>query len=552
VPTEAAKSVDIKEIVTHLRQLLTEGRTDEALEQVACLLTQMRDQNNALQIRLLKTLRLQFGRKSEKLSPDQLALVLEKFEEAQAIVETPAAPPEAPAQSAPSTPSEPVSTELPAPKPKPRKGHGRKPLPTSLPREVRPLQVPAAERSCTLCGREKPCIGYERSEMLEFVPAGFKVIVNAREKLACRACEGDVVIAPAADKLIDGGLPGPGLLAQVLVAKYGEHLPLNRQSQIYKRHGVELRVSTLADWVTAATDALAPLAKAILDKAMVAHVLQSDDTGLCVLDRDHPNGSKRGHVWFYVGDMKWAAFVYTPDWKAEGPQSVLAERRGWLLVDGYAGYGALFRREGATAVEVGCWAHSRRYFFEALKAGDERAAVAIDLIGKLFAVDRQAKEDGVGHEELLIRRQRDAAPVLEKLGRWMADLHPRLPPKSSLAQAIGYTVRRWTALSRFLEDGRLPLHNGLSELQARQVAVGRKNYLFAGSDKGAERAAIAYTLISTCMLNGVEPWSYLRDVLDKLAAGWPQRRLDELLPPNWAQQQAQQQASTAPASLVPT
>lgn len=549
------KSVDVEGILAHLRQLLTEGRIEDALKQVALLLTQMRDQNNALQIRLWKALKQQFGRKSEKLSSEQLALFLEQL--ASAPGATPAGADAAPAPVEAPAPGEPApapSAVLASPQPKPRKGHGRKPLPASLPRETVPLTVLEQDRTCALCGAAKAKIGEERSEVLEFVPAGFKVLVYAREKRACRPCQAEVSIAPAADKVIDGGLPGPGLLAQVLVAKYQEHQPLHRQSQTYQRYGVELSVSTLADWVAQSTDALAPIARAILERALLAHVLQSDDTGLCVLDRDHPNGSKRGHVWFYVGDKKYAAFTYTPDWTAKGPQSVLDGRIGWLLVDGYRGYDALFTRPGATAIEVGCWHHARRRFFEALEAGEPRAAVALDLIKKLFALERQANERGVSHQERLALRQQGSAPVLQKLGEWMASLQPYLPPKSPLAKAIGYAVRQWAPLSRFLEDGLLPLHNGLSELQARRVAVGRKNYMFAGSDRGAERAAIAYTVISTCILNRVEPWGYLRDVLGKLASGWPQSRLQELLPPFWAaaQHESQQNAGAAPPALVPT
>jgi transposase len=538
----SAKS-DIDVLLSALKQLLVEGRVDEALEQVASLLRQMREQNNALQLRLGKLLRLRFGRTSEKVSGQQLALFLEQLGHLTQAAPTP--PPQT--GSAP-----PDVGELPRPTPPPRKGHGRKPLPPSLPREENILSPSEKERVCGTCGQQKSSLGYERSEVLEFIPARFKVVVNAREKLACRACGDGVVIGPVADKVIDSGLPGPGLLANVLVAKYAEHQPLTRQSETYKRAGVELRPSTLADWVGASTELLAPLAQRILQHALASHVLQSDDTGLKVLDRDAPHGIKRGHVWIYVGDAKWAAFVYTPDWKGEGPQSVLAERKGWLLVDGYAGYDALFQGEAATAVEVGCWSHARRYYIETLEKGDIRAAVPVDLIGQLFAIERQATTAGLSPDERLAWRNQYSRPVLAQLGQWMNTMSAGEPPKSPLAGAIGYSVRRWVALGRFLEDGRLPLENNLSERLLRPVAVGRKNYLFAGSDKGAERACIAYTLLGTCKLNGVEPWAYLCDVLSKLAAGWPHSRLDELLPPYWAaQHQAQQQAHAASLPATP-
>jgi transposase len=520
-------AADIKGITEHLRKVLTDGRVDEALGMVETLLAQLRARNTELELQILKLRKHQFGQRSEKVDPDQLALFLAQAQAeskeidaaVKAILEAAAPGPETP---------------IPAPKPKPRQGHGRKPLPPHLPREEVILEPAAAEKICATCGGEKACIGYERSEVLEFVPASFKVIEYARAKCACRKCGEGVVIAPPAAKPIDGGLPGPGLLAHVLVSKYKDHLPLHRLSGIYARSGVDLKASTLGDWVASGTDGLEPIARAIWRNALAAHLLQSDDTGIKVLDKDHPNGVKRGHLWVYLGDGKWSAFVYTPDWKGEWPQSFLAERKGWLQVDGYAGYDVLFTREGATAIEVSCWAHARRGFVETLEAGDLRAAIPVELIRQLYAIERVATEAGDDHEARLQRRQREAPPIIAALGKWMADTYNKEPPKSPLAKACYYAIARWEGLKRFLEDGRLPLDNTASERALRQVAVGRNNYLFAGSDQGGERAAIAYTVMGTCVLAGVDPLAYLTDVFQKLATGWPHRRLDELLPPNWA------------------
>ena len=250
----------------------------------------------------------------------------------------------------------------------------------------------------------------------------------------------------------------------------------------------------------------------------------------------------------YLGDGKWCAFVYTPDWKGEWPQSFLAERKGWTQVDGYAGYDHLFTREGATAIEVSCWAHARRGFVETLEAGDLRAAIPVELIRQLYAIERASTEAGEDHEARRERRQREAPPIIAALGKWMADTYNKEPPKSPLAKACYYAIARWESLKRFLEDGRLPLDNTASERALRQVAVGRNNYLFAGSDQGGERAAIAYTVIGTCMLAGIDPLAYLTDVFQKLAAGWPHRRLDELLPPNWAAARAAETADAAPVA----
>jgi transposase len=534
-------AADIKGITEHLRKVLTDGRVDEALGMLESLLAQLRARNTELELQILKLKKHQFGQRSEKVDPDQLALFLSQAQAesneidaaVKAILEAAAPGPETP---------------IPAPKPRPRQGHGRKPLPAHLPREEIILEPAAEEKICATCGGEKACIGYERSEVLEFVPATFKVIEYARAKCACRKCGDGVVIAPPAAKPIDGGLPGPGLLAHVLVSKYKDHLPLHRLSGIYARSGVDLKASTLGDWVTAGTDALDPIARAIWRNALGAHLLQSDDTGIKVLDKDHPNGVKRGHLWVYLGDGRWSAFVYTPDWKGEWPQSFLAERKGWLQVDGYAGYDDLFTREGATAIEVSCWAHARRGFVETLEAGDLRAAIPVELIRQLYAIERAATDAGEDHEARRERRQREAPPIIAALGRWMADTYNKEPPKSPLAKACYYAIARWEGLKRFLEDGRLPLDNTASERALRQVAVGRNHYLFAGSDQGGERAAIAYTVIGTCMLAGVDPLAYLTDVFQKLAAGWPHRRLDELLPPNWAASRAAELTAASPVA----
>lgn len=533
------KTLDIAGVVSELRELIAQNRSDEALSKVAALLAQMSDQNRELQLRLGKLLKHQFGRRSEKIDPAQLALLLGALA---------AKPAQAPAEVVPAQPPAPPASDGQLPAPKPRKGHGRRPLPESLPVETVKIPVPAEERVCAICGAEKTCIGHERSETIEYVPASFKKVVFEREKLACRPCQEGVVVAPPAAKVIDGGLPGPGLLAHVVLSKYKDSLPLHRLRDIYKRCGVDFPVSTLADWVAQAADVLGPIAERIAQQALASHLLQTDDTGLRVLDRDHPAGIKRGHIWVYVGDSRWAAFRYTPDWQSEDARAFLKDRRGWLLHDGYAGYDALHKATDGP-IEVACWTHTRRGFVEALEAGDSRAAVPVDLVRQLYAVESAADKAGDTHELRLERRRRDSAPVLDRLWKWMAETALREPPKSPVAQAIGYALRRRDALSRFLEDGRLPLDNNGSENALRGIALGRKNFLFAGSDAGAQRAATLYTIIGTCTLCKVEPWGYLREVLTRLAAGWSARRIDELLPPAFAaaaaKDQPQQQLDAA-------
>jgi len=342
-----------------------------------------------------------------------------------------------------------------------------------------------------------------------------------------------LVVAPVGDKVIERGLPGAGMLAQVLVDKYQDHLPLNRQAGRYERLGYEIPRSTLSDWVHAATDLLEPLWKVNREAALVADVLQADGTHLKVLDREHPNNVKRGSLWCFVGDGKYVHFEYAPNESREGPLSLLRAREGPLVVDADTKLDSLFTAEDAKAYEVGCWMHGRRRFVEALKGGELMAAYPLDLIRRMYAVEELAK--GLGPDEVHALRQLHTRPVMDVLWKWMAEKGPELRPSYPLAQAIGYAAKNRVALTRFLDDGRLPIDNGASERAIRAVAVGRKNYLFAGSDAGGKRAAIAYSMLGSCALVGVNPWAYLKDVFEKLARGWPKGKIFDLLPADWAE-----------------
>ncbi|MCC6997683.1 MAG: IS66 family transposase [Deltaproteobacteria bacterium] len=518
-----------------LLEMLAAERGPEAIELVLQMLRQIGDRNAHLELEQERLLRKHLGRTSEKISPQQLSLLKQLLGEPSddaAVAEATLAPPE---------------VELPETHtPKRKKGHGRRALPEHLPRVEIIHTVPEAERACPTCGGARACIGHEQSEVLEFVPASFKVEVHKREKLACSACAEGVATAPAPDKVIEKGRPGPGLPAQVVVAKYADHLPLTRQRTLYLREGVELPVSTLTDWVTAVHSTIAPLCVRIGEHAIVSHVLQADDTGINVLDQDAPGGAKRGHLWCYVGDATWASFTHTPDWRKEGPQSYLAARRGWLVADAYKGYDGLFTRPGATPVEVACWAHARRPFAELALGGDARAAPVIELVRKLYEIEECARLDGVSPEERQARRQRESLPLVDAITAACITARQQHPPSDPLAKAAGYVINQNGALRRFLEDGLLPIDNTLTERRLRPIATGRKNYLFCGSDARAERAASMYTLLGTCAMAGVDPRAYLTDVLRKLETQrWPWSRLDELLPPNWAK--------TAPDSArIPT
>lgn len=517
----AAHQLDVDGVVSRLGTLLSQGKQDDALGEVRSLLTLLLRDNQRLTLDLARVLRRHLQQTSEKVSPAQLALLLARVDD-----QPPPAPPAAPALA--ETNGALSAPELPA-----RKGHGRRPLPPHLPRVVKRHEVPAEERNCPCCGIERTLIGYEISETLDFVPASLRVISHEREKLACRSCEeGGVIVAPPAPKLVERGLFEAGFLAQVLVAKYQDHLPLHRQRAIFEREGVELASSTLSDIVAAAHEALEPLARRIQEHALAAHVLQVDDTGIKVLDKDSAAGAVRGHLWALLGDQRWAFFSFSRNWEGKWPFALLSARRGWMQADAYAGFDAIYRL--GKAVEVGCWAHARRGFFECVEAGDARAAVALDFIQRLYAVEAEATAEGLAHDQRCQRRQECSRPLLDSLRAWLIQQHGQAPPKSPLALAIGYCVRQWEPLLRFLTDGRVPIDNTACERVLRPIAIGRKNYLFAGSETGARRAATIYSLLGSAALSGLQPWAYLRDVLQKLIDGWPQRRIDELLPPAWA------------------
>ncbi len=520
-PSVAKK--DLPAIREHLLELVAAGRATEAVEMVLELLGKLRDRNTELELQVHKLLRHRWGHQSEKIPEAQLDLLLGLLEDAA---------PSTPAVEESDATGEQESTK----EKKKARPHGRRPLPDNLPHEEEIVRVPEGERGCPNdeTHGERTCIGYERSSTLELVPAHFVVKDYLREKLACLTCEGAVTIAPVADKVIEKGLPGAGLLADIIVGKYRDGLPLYRQRQRYLRLGVELPTSTLSDWNGEATALLKPVAEAEKALVLTSFLLQTDGTPLKVLDREQAANIAYGELWGQIGDGRHCHYIFTPDQKYHWVHEALWDRVGYVQCDAGGCFDEVFARAGSRAIEVGCWMHARRYFVEALDSGDLRAAIPLKEIKSLYKVERQATDAGAGPEERLSLRQEKSRPVYLALGRWIAEHVEAEPPKGKLGKALGYAKRQWVALGRFLEDGRLPLDNGAMERLHRIPALGRNAYLFAGSQAGGERAAIAYTLIGGCVLNGVEPWSYLKDLLEKLSRGWPQARIAELVPANWA------------------
>jgi transposase len=394
-------------------------------------------------------------------------------------------------------------------------------------------EPPDTDKVCPDCGEAKAPAGAKTRLLVEVIPAQFRIVEHTRAQYACRRCDDPhmVIGAPAATPL-ESGILTTSLLVDFLCRKHADHEPVNRIAQTYERMGLEVPLGTLYGWVPVGADLLQPIARRIVANAIAAAVLQVDDTGITVLDEDSEKGRRRGHLWTLLGDATWAGFQFTPDWKAERVEKFLGVRQGWMQGDAYAGYDRFYGRD--RAVEVGCWSHARRYFVKALDVGDARAARPLEILQRLFRVERRAEEKGYNDARRLLLRQEKSRPLLNELGVWVDQVHATTPPDTPLGRAITYITNQWQALIRFLEDGRLRLTNNDAERQLRPIALGRNNWLFTGSDAGGERLATLYTCVATCKLASIDPRTWMSDVIDKLVQDWPASRLDELLPPMWA------------------
>lgn len=430
---------------------------------------------------------------------------------------------------------DPILEEKATPK---RSRHGRRTLPAELPREIEVIPVDDTERECPCCGEERCVIGYETSEVLEFVPAHFEVIEYRREQRACKTCRLGVATAPVADKIYDRAMAGPNLLSHVAVARYCDHLPFARQSGIFARLGLRIATSTLCGWSERVADDFEPVAEYIFAMALAAFLLQTDSTGLAVLDRAVEENITLGHLWFYVGDRRYVAVRYTETGHgATGPWLHLAERTGYTQADGTKTLDRVFNGRVADAIEVGCLAHARRKFVP-LFDSDPEAVRALQFFQLIYAMEKVADIRSYSPAQRLELRQTRSKGLLDKLFRWAAGMKPKRPPTDPLSKGITYLENQREALYRFTEDVRIPLDNTEVERQIRVVALDRNNSLFAGSHDGARRAAVMYSIICTCHLAGVDPQAYIADVLVKLSRGWPKGRMDELMPHRWAQARA--------------
>jgi transposase len=425
-----------------------------------------------------------------------------------------------------------------------RRKPARRPLPHHLPRERVVYPAPSA---CPCCGGVLHKLGEDVTESLEHVPGHWKVIQHVREKFSCRSCEA-IAQPPAPSHPIARGRAGPGLLAHVLFSKYGLHLPLNRQSTAYAREGIDLDVSTLADWVGAAVATLMPLVETIRAHVLAAERIHADDTTVPVLAKGKTH---TGRLWTYVRDDRpfggpdppAACFFYSRDRGGEHPEQHLATYAGLMQADAYAGFNRLYEasRKPGPIIEAACWSHARRKLYELAQIKQAPIAIeAVKRIDALFAIEREI--NGASPERRLAVRNERSRPLVAALEAYLRQQRARLSGKSDTARAIDYSLKRWPALTRFLDDGRLCLSNNAAERALRGIAVGRHNWTFAGSDEGGRRAAAVYTLIETAKLNGIDPRAWLADVLTRLP-DHPAKHIADLLPWNWRPQNPAAQAA---------
>jgi transposase len=480
-------------------------------------------ERNKIEALLRELLDARRNRKSEQLSADQLALFAAAWQARQAE-------PTRPNDSDDDDPHANPGTGESAPK---KRTGGRQSLPRHLKRERIVHDLAEKEKHCSACQQDLRPIGEESSERYEYIPAQLTVIEDICKKYAC-ACT--VKTATKPPQPIEKSTAGASLLAQVIVAKTADHLPLHRQEKIFERGGVDISRKTMGGWLAQCADLLKPLYGSMKEVLFQSKVIGTDDTSVKVLDVKLPF-ARTGRIWPYYGDADHPVILYdyTATRERAGPEEFLKGYRGYLQADAYGGYDAFFKDPARGLIEVGCWAHARRYFHKALESDQARMGPALLLIAQLYRVEKPARSLGSG--ERLRLRQLKSQPILENLRNYLLEIQGEVLPKSPEGRAVRYTLKNWTALTRYCEDGDLQIDNNATERAIRGVAVGRNNWVFFGSDEGGKTAAVLRSFVASCQRVRVDSFVWLKDILSRIA-DHPITRIAELLPHNWVSTQA--------------
>jgi transposase len=510
-------------VLDMLRDLLTEGAHDKVIG----LVSQLLQRNGELETPLAKR-GLSAGNASEGITREQLALFLHAIQEEadEALQQS-----NGKLEQASQAPSQPDSQ----PKP-PRQPPVRRAPPDNLRRVDNRIVVPKDERACPQCGKERKCIGHDETEVIELIPAEVIVRIDSREVLACGPCEGELARAPLGDKVISGGIYGSALVSTLFVRKYDHGMTLQRQREELLRMGLEMPSASMSDQIAWITDLLCPIWHELQDRVLHSRIMQLDSTSLPVRDKEHGFSIQLGSLCAYVGDQETVAYLYGSTGRKNGqrvgelgPEDFLALRSGPTLADASNVFDKSFLREDL--IELGCNMHARRYFVKALDSGDTRAALPLSAFKRIYDIEEEAA--ALSEQARTLVRQQKSRPIYDELLSWCRTHQLHGPPKSPLMAACAYLINHHIALMRFLDDGAFPIDNGLVERLHRRPAIGRRNFLFVGSHAGGERAAIAYSILSTCRLLGLNPVAYLGQIVPTLARGVRRDELVHLIDDNY-------------------
>lgn len=569
---EVERQKRLEALKATLTDLVARGEGARAIDQMLALVVDLERTNDRLTWRVLREARFRYGRSSERLSHEELGQLYLALGGDRATADTspnldvpgPEQPEqvEAPGPVDPEVPNEPTKTEQGPQKNKKKRKRVRSMAidPAKVQRIEKKSSVPDEERCCALCSGDKEPFGEVEHQLFVFVPARIELRAEVREKWSCPRCRKDVSVAPRSETPTVVRKVDASLLAKLVRDKCALALPLDRQRRELARMGLDVPEKTMQSYWAHTADLLEPVADAQLSTVLGSAIVGADDSHLKTLDKSRKNGSFRGHIWCFVGSdgtvggPESVAYGYTRSWEATEISDWFSAIDGFIQCDGYAGYGREVEVESEdeddkTFVAVpperrlGCGMHIRSKFHAALLAKDRRAAIPLKYFADLYAVEDDCKKRGLDAAARGEERQRRSMPLLAALDGWVDDLHPRLLPKSPLRRATTYAINQREFFRRCFSDGRFEIDSGRVERRIRPFAVARRNFLFTGSPRGGERLAVAFTLVDSCLLLGVDPYEYLVDVIRKLEAGWPLKLLTDLIPSRWAAQRAVEQSS---------